>query len=150
MKREHIKFGLFVSLVLLFHIASAQKEVFSKSEQAIQGYDPVAYFKESKPVKGTNAYTYTWKGAQWHFANEENLNDFKANPEKFAPQFGGYCAYGMAGGYKASTSADAWSIVDGKLYLNYDKQVQVLWKKDQAGFINKANKNWPTVKKSKE
>jgi YHS domain-containing protein len=150
MKRDHIKFGLMASLLFFCQIALAQKEIFSKSEQAIQGYDPVAYFKESKPVKGNSAYVYRWKDVQWFFANEKNLNDFKANPEKFAPQYGGYCAYGMAGGYKAPTSADAWSIVDGRLYLNYDRKVQNLWKEDQAGFINKANSNWPTVRKSKE
>lgn len=150
MKRDHIKSCLIVSLLLFCQIAFAQKEIFSKSEKAIQGYDPVAYFKESKPVKGNGAYVYSWKDAQWYFSNEENLNDFKANPEKFAPQYGGYCAYGMAGGYKAPTSADAWSIVDGKLYLNYDRKVQTLWKKDQTGFIEKANNNWPTVRKSKE
>ena len=150
MKRDRINFGLMISLLLFCQIAFAQNEIFSKSEQAIQGYDPVAYFKESKPVKGNRAYVYRWKDVQWFFVNEENLNDFKANPEKFAPQYGGFCAYGMPGGHKTPTSAYAWSMMDGKLYLNYDTKVRSLWKKDQAGFIKKANHNWPTVKKSKE
>jgi predicted lipoprotein len=72
---------------------------------------------------------------------------FKANPEKYAPRYGGFCAYGTADGHKAPTSPDAWTIVDGKLYLNYDKSVQSLWKKDQQGYIQKADKNWPEVKK---
>ncbi len=136
--------------VLVLQAAHAQQEVFLKSDAAIQGYDPVAYFKDSKPVKGKREFTYAWKGGKWHFASLENLNDFKANPEKFAPQFGGYCAYGVADGHKASTSPDAWTIVDGKLYLNYDKGVRDLWRKDQKAFIIKANENWPTVKLEKD
>jgi YHS domain-containing protein len=137
-------------LALVLNAAIAQREVFSKSNQAIQGYDPVAYFKNSKPVKGKNEFTYDWKGGTWYFSNQENLTAFKANPEKFAPQFGGYCAYGVADGHKATTSPDAWSIVDGKLYLNYDKEVQALWKKDQQAFIKKAQEKWPEVKKEKD
>jgi YHS domain-containing protein len=140
----------FATFVLVLNSSIAQREVFSKSDQAIQGYDPVAYFKDSKPVKGKNEFTYDWKGSKWYFSSQENLNDFKASPEKFAPQFGGYCAYGVAGGYKASTSPDAWSVVDGKLYLNYDREVQILWKKDQDAFIKTAQEKWPEVKKGKD
>jgi YHS domain-containing protein len=140
----------FVVFVLLVNSSIAQREIFSKSGQAIQGYDPVAYFKDSKPVQGKNEFIYDWKGSKWYFSSQENLNDFKANPEKFAPQFGGYCAYGVAGGYKASTSPDAWSVVDGKLYLNYDKEVQALWKKDRQALIKSAQEKWPEVKKEKD
>ena len=135
-----------VFCVFVFRLAVSQQEVFLKSDAAIQGYDPVAYFKDSKPVKGKSEFNYVWKGVKWHFASLENLNDFKANPEKFAPQFGGYCAYGVADGHKAPTSPDAWTIVDGKLYLNYDKGVRELWRKNQDAFIIKANENWPKVK----
>jgi YHS domain-containing protein len=145
-----IKFWLIVGLMFDVTLSFSQQEVFSKSNKAIQGYDPVAYFKESKPVKGKSEFSYSWKDGVWYFSNEENLNDFKANPEKYAPQFGGYCAYGVADGHKATTSPDAWTIVDGKLYLNYNKDVQQLWKKDQAGFIQKANTNWPEVRKQKD
>lgn len=136
--------------ILLFGEAYSQKEVFSKSDLAIQGYDAVAYFKEMKPVLGNKKFGYTWKGAMWQFSSAENLAAFKANPEKFAPQFGGYCAYGVADGHKASTSPDAWTVVDDKLYLNYNKDVRELWKKDQKNFIKKANENWPEVKKEKD
>ena len=137
-------------LMLIAGPAIAQEEIFSKSNAAIQGYDPVAYFKDSKPVKGKNEFSYVWKGATWNFVNSQNLNEFKSNPEAFAPQYGGYCAYGVADGHKATTSPDAWTIVEGKLYLNYNKEVQALWKKDQNKYIKVANERWPTVKKEKD
>lgn len=144
--------SLFTTLILLLTLgtAVAQQEVFSKSNAAIQGYDPVAYFKESGAVKGKSNLTVTWKGATWYFSSEQNRDDFKGDPEKFAPQYGGFCAYGVADGHKAPTSPDAWTIVDGKLYLNYDTGVRELWKKDRDAFIRKANDNWPEVKKEKD
>jgi hypothetical protein len=140
---------LFCILVIPF-LGLAQSEVYKKSGVAINGYDPVAYFKESKPVVGSKEFTYSWNSANWQFANAQNLADFKANPGKYAPQFGGYCAYGVADGHKASTEPDAWTIVDGKLYLNYDKDVRDLWNKKQKEYIETANKNWPEVKKEKD
>jgi hypothetical protein len=140
-------------IVLLFNlviVSAFSQEVFTKSGDAIQGYDPVAYFKENKPVKGEDQFTYTWRGAKWKFSNADNLVAFKSDPEKFAPQFGGYCAYGMADGHKAPTSADAWAIVDDKLYLNYNTDVRVMWKEKQQQNILKAKKNWPSVKKQKD
>lgn len=129
-------------------MAQAQKpEVFSKDGFAIGGYDAVAYFLEQKPVKGLEQITFTWNDAVWLFASEKNRDSFRLNPEKFAPQFGGYCAYGMSRGYKAPTSADAFSIVDGKLYLNYNTNVRNEWNKDQTGYIEKAVKNWVDVRK---
>lgn len=140
------------TLSLLFALATltavAQKpEVFSTKEGAIQGYDPVAFFKEGKPVIGKKELTYLYKDATWHFSTQENLNAFISDPERFAPQYGGYCAYGTASGHKSPTQPETWTIVDNKLYFNYNKDVQKLWNKDQKGLIGKANKNWPTVKK---
>ncbi len=120
--------------------------MFVTSEGAVNGYDVVAYFKDSKPVKGSQQYVYEWNEAAWHFSNENNLNDFKANPEKYAPQYGGYCAYGTADGHKAPTEPDAWTIVNDKLYLNYNKEVQSEWMKDRPDLIKKADINWPEVK----
>jgi len=142
----------FISALLILSIGHgyAQSEIFIKSDAAIQGYDPVAYFKIAMPVKGRPEFTYKWKDAVWYFSSQANLNDFKSNPEKFAPQFGGYCAYGMAEGHKASTSPDAWTVVDDKLYLNYNKNVKELWAQDRSGYIEKADKNWPTVKHHKD
>jgi hypothetical protein len=141
-----------VMAVILLSVGQAfsQKEIFSTSMLAINGYDPVAYFKDSKPVQGKKEFTYRWRDADWIFSSAENLDDFKTNPEKFAPQFGGYCAYGVAGGHKATTSPDAWTIVDDKLYLNHNLDVKALWKKDQPGFIKKANEKWPEVKQEKD
>ena len=113
---------------------------------AIRGYDPVSYFSDGAPVPGSDAFTFEWKNATWKFATAENMAIFKSDPEKYAPQFGGYCAYGVADDHKASTSPDAWTIVDGKLYLNYNKDVQTLWKSKQDGFINAANEKWPEVR----
>ena len=126
--------------------ALAQKaEVFTDSGAAIRGYDPVAYFTDSKPVKGDAKYTYSWKGATWRFASAANRDAFAASPEKYAPQYGGYCAYGVAGGYAVSTVPEAWTVRDGKLYLNYSAGVQKDWRKDPAGYIRKADGNWPKV-----
>ncbi|NIP18325.1 MAG: YHS domain-containing protein [Xanthomonadales bacterium] len=96
-----------------------------------------------KPVEGSSDHEYEWNGATWRFASADNLDAFKADPEKYAPQYGGYCAWAVAQGYTASTDPEAWEIVDGKLYLNYNDSVQAAWKKDIPGFIQKADTNWP-------
>lgn len=126
--------------------ALAQKaEVFTDSGAAIRGYDPVAYFTDSKPVKGDAKFTHSWKGATWRFASAANRDAFAASPERYAPQYGGYCAYGVASGYAVSTVPEAWSVRDGKLYLNYSTGVQKDWLRDPAGYIRKADGNWPKV-----
>jgi hypothetical protein len=127
--------------------ALAQKPpTFIHSGKAIKGYDPVAYFTESKAVKGYDSLTLDWNNAKWYFSSGKNLDLFKANPEKYAPQYGGYCAYGLSNGYKAPTEPDAWTIVDGKLYLNYNLDVRKEWDKNRKERIEKADKNWPAVK----
>ncbi len=122
-------------------------EVFSTEQGAIGGYDPVAFFKESKPVQGKPELAFAWNGADWHFATPENLDTFKANPEQYAPQYGGWCAYGTAAGHKSPTVPETWAVIDNKLYFNYNTAVQKLFNKNQKGLIEQANKNWPTVKK---
>ena len=141
-------------LLTVFFIVSAaslfaqKAEVFNPSEKAIRGYDPVAYFTEGKSVKGNDNLTYHWKDANWYFSSTQNLNSFTKNPEKYAPQYGGYCAYGMSEGHKAPTDPDAWTIVDGKLYLNYSKDVRTKWRESEKERIDKADKNWPQLKDS--
>ncbi|WP_111670554.1 YHS domain-containing (seleno)protein [Algoriphagus litoralis] len=140
-----------VLLILLTFqsVSFAQKsEIYLADNKAIGGYDPVAYFTEKKPVKGKEEFKVAYQGANWHFSSEANKKLFVANPEKYAPQYGGYCAFGVAGGYKAKTSPDAWTIVNDKLYLNYNLNVQKDWLKDRDSMIQKANKNWATVKKN--
>lgn len=125
----------------------AQKsEVFINKGYAVNGYDVVAYFNQGKPVEGKKTFLYQWHDANWIFSTKQNLDSFSRNPEKYAPQFGGYCAYGVSEGHKATTEPDAWTIVDGKLYFNYNKDVQQLWKKDIPGRIKKAEENWVKVK----
>jgi YHS domain-containing protein len=138
---------LIFSLFFAFTLFAQKPEVFSNAQGALRGYDPVAYFKESRPVEGKKEFSYTWNGADWFFFSQQNMEDFKANPEKFAPQYGGYCAYGMSKGYKAPTDPQAWTIVGDKLYLNYNKDVQQTWNKSQQDFIEKADKNWPGIAK---
>ncbi len=104
---------------------------------AINGYDTVAYFTNGKPVKGSDAFTQDWNGAKWKFASKAHLDLFKASPEKYAPQYGGYCAYGVSRGYLVSVEPEQFTVVDGKLYLNYDSSVQKKWTKDIVGY-NKA------------
>jgi len=135
---------------MLFSIiwtAQAQKsEIFITYGKAIKGYDPVAFFKESKPVKGSDNISFKYKDASWHFSSLENLESFKKSPEKYAPQYGGYCAYGAADGHKAPTQTETWTVVNGKLYFNYNTKVKQNWDKQQASFIEKANKQWPLIK----
>ena len=115
------------------------------SSLAIRGTDPVAYFKEGRPVEGSSDFEHEWMGATWRFASAENLAAFQADPEAYAPQYGGYCAWAVSKGYTASTVPEAWKIVDGKLYLNYSKSVQTQWAGDIPGNIQRADANWPNV-----
>ncbi|MDO9451325.1 MAG: YHS domain-containing (seleno)protein [Stagnimonas sp.] len=106
---------------------------------AINGYDTVAYFTDKKPVKGSDSYTTSWKGASWKFASQSHLDLFKADPEKYAPQYGGYCAYGVSQGYLVSVEPEQFTVIDGKLYLNYDAGVQKKWTKDPLGYNKTAD-----------
>ena len=126
--------------------AFALDPIFSDGGTAIRGYDPVAYFTQGKPVEGSPQYTAEYKGARWQFASMENRDLFTATPEKYAPQFGGYCAWAVANNYTASTDPHAWSIKDGKLYLNYSKFVRARWAIDKPGNIAKANQYWPGLR----
>lgn len=112
---------------------------------AVQGYDPVAYFQEAKPRKGLEKYQFEWQGAKWRFASAAHLEAFRADPEKYAPQFGGYCAWAVSQGYTADIDPEAWKIEGGKLYLNYNKEIQAKWEKERAALILQAEENWPKI-----
>lgn len=116
------------------------------SNTAVQGYDPVAYFTEGKPIKGDKNFSTSYHGADFRFSSQENLDTFLADPGTYAPQYGGYCAWAAAQGKKAPGKADYWAIVDGKLYLNYSEKVQKDWNKDRTGFITKADSRWVSLK----
>lgn len=128
---------------------AASPEIFTGLVKgvAVGGYDPVAYFADHKPVPGKADITYSWKGATWRFASTQNRDSFKANPENYAPRYGGYCAYAVSQGATAKGDPQVWKIVDGKLYLNLSPSVQKLWEKDIPGYIKAADKNWPGVLK---
>jgi len=115
------------------------------SDLAVSGYDPVAYFAAGRPVEGKSALEYEWNGTTWRFASAGNLAAFKASPEAYAPQYGGYCAWAVSQGYTAKSDPEAWRIVDGKLYLNYSRDIQKRWEQDIRGNIVKADANWPKV-----
>lgn len=123
-------------------------EFFEQDGVALRGYDPVSYFEENKPKLGSSSYSHTYKGSKFYFSSPDNRRKFAESPEKYVPQFGGFCAYGAAKGAKFSTQPDAFAVVDGKLYLNKNRQVQNLWEKDIPGNIALANEKWPDVSKS--
>lgn len=130
--------------------ASAEKPAIYTSfasDVAVGGYDPVAYFRSGEPLKGEAEFEFAYKGAKWRFASAANLAAFKAAPETYAPQFGGYCAWAVSQGYTAKGDPRYWKIVGGKLYLNYNADIQAKWEKDIPGLIGRANANWPGVLK---
>jgi len=134
-------------LMYFFNTLNAQKSpVFISNGKAIRGYDPVAFFTESKSVKGNDSLNFEWNSATWNFSTVKNLNLFKSNPEMYAPQFGGYCAYGTAGNHKAPTQTDTWIIINNKLYFNYNQSVKQKWISQQESLIKQAEYHWITLK----
>jgi hypothetical protein len=140
--------ALVVSLAVGLPTASVAGEFFEKEGAAIRGYDPVAYFVEHRAVKGSPTITIDYKGSRFQFTSVANRDRFREHPEQFAPQYGGYCAFGAAQGYKATTDPNAFTIVEQKLYLNYSVDVQAKWRRDPAGYIKKADQNWPEVERT--
>lgn len=136
--------ALFVSTALP-GFQAGEKLNKTRTGLAVEGYDPVAYFEDGKAVKGSQAYEFQWNGATWRFSTAAHREAFTKNPDRYAPQYGGFCAYGVSEGHTAPIDPEAWNIVDGKLYLNYDKQVREDWRKDTRSRIEKADQNWPKL-----
>jgi hypothetical protein len=134
-------------LLLIAATVTSAGEYFEKDGVALRGYDPVSYFTEGKPESGLPAHSYVHKGTKFLFVSADHQRMFAEDPDKYAPQFGGYCAYGTAQGYKVSTQPDAFSVVDGKLYLNYNREVVKIWQQDVPGNIALAEEKWPEVSK---
>ena len=135
-------------LFLLAALAGDPKPAVNVSGNlALNGYDAVAYVTDGRPVKGLPQLSTAWSGAVWRFASAEHRDAFLEDPERYAPQFGGYCAWAVAHGYTADGDPEAWRIVDGRLYLNYSKRVQKRWEADIPGYIIKGRANWPDVLK---
>jgi YHS domain-containing protein len=138
--------GLMLVLAPLPASAEGVVNASSWTGTAIEGYDPVAYFEEGRPVEGDSDYAHEWMGATWYFASAENRDLFAADPERYAPQYGGYCAWAVANGYTAKIDPQAWAVVDDRLYLNYSPDVQKQWQQDVPGNIGKADGNWPGIR----
>ena len=123
----------------------ASAPVSETGNGAIDGYDPVAYFREGRAVAGDPDHTHTWNGATWRFASDENRAAFAAEPERYAPAFGGYCAFAVANGYTAKSDPEAFSIVENALYLNFDRATQEKWLAERDAMIASGRRNWPGV-----
>ncbi len=152
MQTNHKKTKLthFSSLLFLFLISNlswAGSAIYTGflSDLAVSGYDPVAYFTQNKPIKGKKAFSSQYQGAQWRFSSAEHKAMFDADPSKYAPQYGGYCAWAVANNDTAKGDPQQWTIFNEKLYLNYDTSIQNKWLKDKQALIVKADKNWPGV-----
>ncbi len=141
--------GLFFLLLAFGSVANAAEPIntlersglfgYKPSGIAIRGYDPVAYFTQGKPLDGDDAFTTLWNNATWRFSSQEHLDLFTGDPEKYAPQYGGYCAYGVAQGSLVKIEPENWTIVEGKLYLNYNQKLQNEWEKDIPDYIKTAD-----------
>lgn len=124
---------------------AATPEIYAEGGIAIDGSDAVAYFTEGAPVAGSAEHEVMWKGATWRFASEANRAAFEADPTAYAPQYGGYCAFALAQGYIAPTVPAAWTIHEGKLYLNFSRRVRRQWERDIPGNIARGDANWPDI-----
>lgn len=114
---------------------------------AIEGYDPVAYFTRAQPTPGDPAYSYEWSGALWQFASAENRDLFAANPERYAPAYGGYCAWAVSGNSLAGIDPESWHIEDDRLFLNYSRRLNRRFVEDITERVQRADENWPPLKK---
>lgn len=132
-------------LLITAAVANAKVNTGVFSNTAIHGYDPVAYFTEGKAIKGDREFTYEWKDVKWRFASQEHLDLFTADPAKYAPQYGGYCAWATSQGYLANGDPKVWTIWEDKLYLNFNEEVKEKWVQDIPGYVKLADENWPEL-----
>ena len=143
--------ALATSALYLFGSISStaySETIYAENGIALRGYDPVAYFTDKSPTKGSAEHSLEWRGATWHFASAENRDKFDEDPEKYTPQYGGYCAWAVAvKGQAYAIDPTAWRVVNDKLYLNFSHDIQSKWEKDIPGFIADGDKKWPELKK---
>jgi YHS domain-containing protein len=143
--RRFVLAALGAALVVPRAARAATPPVYAEDGIAIDWTDPVVYFTAGAPVAGLAQHAVVWHGATWRFASDANRAAFEADPEAYAPQYGGWCAWAVAEGYTASTVPEAWAIVEGRLYLNYSRRVQRQWSRDIPGNIARADSNWSGV-----
>jgi YHS domain-containing protein len=147
---RHARDLVFSLALAAFAWSAAAGEVHETGGIGIKGYDPVAYFAQGRPVTGKPELSVEHGGVTYRFATPEHRDAFRAEPAKYLPQYGGFCAFGVAGGYKADIDPEAFSLVGGKLYLNYSKDVRAKWQQDVPGYIGKADVKWPEVAKTEK
>ena len=135
--------------VLTAQAPAAVRHNTDRNKVAAKGYDVVAYFSDQRAAAGTPTFSHDWQGVTWRFATAGNRDLFAAAPEKYAPQYGGFCAFAVSKGYTASIDPEAWSIVDNKLYLNYSKGVRGEWLTERDANIAKGDKNWPALSRQR-
>jgi len=149
MKRAFGVLPLFLSLMTApGQGIAATGGAFQHSTPAVSGYDVVSYQNGEKPLRGNGNHVSVYEGETYLFINEDNRKAFERNPQKFAPAYGGFCAYGVAVGKKFVGDPDVWRVVDGRLYLNLDTRIQDTWEKDISGNIQKANNQWGEIRDS--
>lgn len=141
-----LKSNILALLILLGFSIAASSENFQLNSPAVHGYDVVSYQTSKRPVRGNGYFVVEHKGATYLFSSEENKAIFEKNPDKYTPAYGGYCAYGVAVGKKFDGDPEVWRVVDGRLYLNLDANIQDEWLKNVKGNINKAENNWNSIK----
>lgn len=140
--------GLLIAAVVAMPVIAGQKMVNTGPDKlAIKGYDTVAYFTEAQPTKGKPEFTFSWNDAQWYFANATHRDLFAANPDRYAPQFGGFCSMALTVGKVKDVDPEVWTIVEGKLYLNFNKNVRDKFRKNATENIKKAEENWTEAQK---
>jgi YHS domain-containing protein len=145
------RFRKFLAIAGIFVFTTAshagEDEIYTSffSNAGAGGYDVVAYFAENMPVEGNDSFTTEYKDVNWNFSSQANLDKFKQNPEMYVPQYGGYCAWAVANGDTASGDPLQWTVLDNKLYLNYDVEIQTMWNADRENLIVRGDMNWPGV-----
>ncbi len=144
-RRATQRFLVFSVLLLVCGAVLAKDAYFTHRGAAIRGYDAVAYFTEGRAVEGDAGRSLEWRGVEWRFSSAEHLAMFRKAPERFAPQYGGYCAYAASQGYLASVDPTAWTVHEDKLYLNYSHGVKRKWEKDMRTYIRQGDANWPEL-----
>ncbi|MGQ0662175.1 MAG: YHS domain-containing (seleno)protein [Pseudomonadota bacterium] len=139
--------GVFLG-VMTVGAAFVQSAIADSGRLGLKGHDPVGYFTEGRPVQGKSEFEAVWHGTHWRFSSAANRDLFVADPDRYAPQYGGYCAFGVAMGMKSEVDPQAWTIVNGKLYVKLNMQTRDTWRQDQVANIQKAAKNWATLERA--
>lgn len=147
--RHFLTMGCLLAAVVMYAADPKAVEAVNKGKDgvAVRGYDVVAYFDQSAAVRGSQEFQQQWQGATWRFSSAANRDKFAAAPQRYAPQFGGYCAWAVGHNYTADADPEAWKIIDGKLYLNYNKSVQKKWEPEARKWIPEGERNWPALHK---